>query len=381
MSNGLRLQRVPTAIRETTGGTNPQTAVEDLSEQTRRLCDLTQSAPTPPPSTITPGLPPPEAAPCVPGACSRQDELARLAEELETRNEQMQILLTEFSILKTEQDASAARLDALEKAYRAVLAELQDVRAGGAEPAVRGVPGEAPPAAGETAEHLVLHVEADPRLRGVVETAAARVRAYCCDPPNAFGLSVPGRSLLVVNLLAEGDPLSLIFNASVWGFPHPTALAYLANEGHGAVLGVVEFCPPNMEAEQCVARVLARPTRPRRVLIVSEDFPTTTPIHEWLTLRGCAVSAALDYRDALTVMPVFKPDLMLVDLALPNGGALRLSAHLRTMPATSNLPLMFLCSKRLPPEEFRGQGVATVEKFTLSTSDLARAIESEFAAR
>lgn len=395
MSTGLRLQGVPAPARDAHAvGIGSETTraptADQVSEQTRRICDLVSASKADDADRIGGALPQEERSPCAPGTCNRQDDLNRLAEELETRNEQMQILYTEFSILKTEQDATAARLAALEEDYQATLAELQELRAAGVPgggPAHGGVSTRAAPTPAvpapavkeEETENLIICVEDDPAVREVLAGAAAAVRAHCSDPPDALGLSVPGRSLLAVNLLAEGDPLAVIFNSSVWGFKRPVALAYLGNGGHGAVLGMVEFCPPKMDPEQCVARVLGRPTKPRRVLIVSEDFQTTTPIHEWLTKRGCAVSAALDCADALTVVPVFKPDLMLVDLALPNGEALRLSAHVRNLRSTAKLPLVFLCSRPLEANEFRALGIKAVEKFTLAADDLRRAIEQELA--
>ena len=60
------------------------------------------------------------------------------------------------------------------------------------------------------------------------------------------------------------------------------------------------------------------------VLLVEGDAAFGTPLAEYARARGCAVEVASTGRQANRMMKALSPDLMLIDLALPDGNALNL---------------------------------------------------------
>jgi CheY-like chemotaxis protein len=70
-----------------------------------------------------------------------------------------------------------------------------------------------------------------------------------------------------------------------------------------------------------------------RVLIVDDDANTAATLAALLQLQGFAVQTAADGPRALEAVPTFRPDVVLLDLALPRMHGYEVARRLRTDPA------------------------------------------------
>ena len=81
----------------------------------------------------------------------------------------------------------------------------------------------------------------------------------------------------------------------------------------------------------------------RRVLIVDDDFEVLTALYEIVTSLGYDVRTAAGGAHALAALPVFQPDVVLLDLAMPAMSGTEVLARIhRDRP---NLPVIVVAAK------------------------------------
>jgi signal transduction histidine kinase/DNA-binding response OmpR family regulator len=125
----------------------------------------------------------------------------------------------------------------------------------------------------------------------------------------------------------------------------------------GALLGADEFIVKPVEkatllasVERCLNR---RPQlgRARPILVVEDDTPTREFIVELLSKRGYAVGTAADGTTARAQVKASVPELVILDLILPDVSGFQLLAEWRADSRTTDLPVFVLTSKELTPKE------------------------------
>lgn len=87
-------------------------------------------------------------------------------------------------------------------------------------------------------------------------------------------------------------------------------------------------------------------TEPLRVLIVDDDRTQVMFCDSVLRRRGITTQVATSSREALTLVPSFRPDLILVDLYMPDIDGMALTARIRAMPGTLLLPIVFISGEQ-----------------------------------
>ncbi len=87
-------------------------------------------------------------------------------------------------------------------------------------------------------------------------------------------------------------------------------------------------------------------TDPLRVLIVDDDRTQVMFCDSVLRRRGIATLVAASSREALSLVPTFKPDLILIDLYMPDIDGMALTARIREMPGTLLLPIVFISGEQ-----------------------------------
>jgi CheY-like chemotaxis protein len=142
---------------------------------------------------------------------------------------------------------------------------------------------------------------------------------------------------------------------------------------------MVRFFPPPFDVDACVRRLLSGPSRPQRLLVVGEAFETMNALKDSLAEVQCGISMAFDTRQALDLLPMLKPDLVLVDMNMPRGEALRLAIRLHPTHAGSRPPLGFFWTDAIPPDEFREHAHKAIRDLALSPKDLVRALTRNLA--
>ncbi|MBI1817667.1 MAG: response regulator [Deltaproteobacteria bacterium] len=226
----------------------------------------------------------------------------------------------------------------------------------------------------------ILHVEDQPPLQDVVRAVVEKFNyarySVVREPLNGTS---GGRRLLAINLLAQSaDPLATLANSTAWGIENPWALAYCADGARGLILGMVDFFPPPFEPNLCVTRLLERPSASQRLLVVSDALDLTTELRSILTRLGCATSVAFDGKQALGLVPMVRPDVILVDLNLPKGDAFRVISRVRADPANVAVTFALMWQSTLNLVEFRQQVMRAAREFPFSGDDLRRAVGREF---
>lgn len=223
----------------------------------------------------------------------------------------------------------------------------------------------------------IIMVEAQPPLEKALRGAAEKWGGNCCLPADVLAAPPAGRRLLAVNLAhASTDPLAIIAASPQLGIDPPVAFTYCADGEHGVVLGLFDCFPPPFDVPQCCERILRRPDQPQRVLIVSGNVEVTNALREPLTAGKRAASMAFDARQALDLVAMIRPQLVLIDLGMPNGGGLRLACRFRSNSQTTNLALAFFWTAPIDPTEFRQHAQRAILDLPFSPGTLARAISA-----
>jgi DNA-binding response OmpR family regulator len=77
-----------------------------------------------------------------------------------------------------------------------------------------------------------------------------------------------------------------------------------------------------------------------RVLVVDDDAVVAGAVRDALVDFGYAVKVALGGREALTLVPAFEPDVVLLDVSMPEMSGLEVLEHLRHDHAEVSVVMM-----------------------------------------
>lgn len=97
-------------------------------------------------------------------------------------------------------------------------------------------------------------------------------------------------------------------------------------------------------------------TESLRVLVVDDDRDTLDNMADLLSLHGHEVELAGGGKEALVRGPPFRPDICLIDLAMPDLDGLSLARQLRQKPDFVDTP--FFCISAYSDESHRNQAAA-----------------------
>src|SRR5579862_3971974 len=124
----------------------------------------------------------------------------------------------------------------------------------------------------------------------------------------------------------------------------------------GALLGADEYIVKPVDKATllgAVTRCLSRPgvASGRSILVIEDDEPTREFIAELLSKNGFAVRTAADGGQAQSQVEAAMPELVILDLILPDVSGFQLLAEWRRDPRSANLPVFVLTSKDLTSHE------------------------------
>ncbi|HWZ97343.1 MAG TPA: response regulator [Candidatus Dormibacteraeota bacterium] len=134
-------------------------------------------------------------------------------------------------------------------------------------------------------------------------------------------------------------------------------VSILDQPGMGTLLGADEYLVKPVEKSSLLAalarRINAKPAsgRVKPVLVIEDDAPTREFITEMLTAQGHAVVTASDGAQARAQVNLHLPELVILDLGLPDISGLELIAEWRSHPRTVDLPVFVLTSMDLSKED------------------------------
>ena len=78
------------------------------------------------------------------------------------------------------------------------------------------------------------------------------------------------------------------------------------------------------------------------ILVVDDDVDVSTTIKKSLNRAGYQVTCAATSPEALQILTSQRPDLVLLDIAMPGIDGIELCQQLRANPVTARLPILFL---------------------------------------
>jgi PAS domain S-box-containing protein len=125
----------------------------------------------------------------------------------------------------------------------------------------------------------------------------------------------------------------------------------------GALLGADEYIVKPVEKATLLAAVerclnlRGQMGRTRPILVVDDDAPTREFIAEMLSKHGYIVTTAADGFEARAQVAASLPELVILDLIMPNLSGLQLLAEWRGDSRTADLPVFVLTSKDLTAAE------------------------------
>lgn len=125
----------------------------------------------------------------------------------------------------------------------------------------------------------------------------------------------------------------------------------------GALLGADEYVVKPVEKATLLAAVerclnqRGRVGMRRPILVVEDDTPTREFIAELLSKNGYSVGTAVDGAEARAQVAASVPELVILDLILPEVSGFQLLAEWRINSRTADLPIFVLTSKDLTIEE------------------------------
>jgi CheY-like chemotaxis protein len=136
----------------------------------------------------------------------------------------------------------------------------------------------------------------------------------------------------------------------------PVVMMTIVNEKEmGYVLGAAEYLSKPIDRDRLAAllrkyRVVGRAAQ---VLLVEDDEPTRQVIHRALARQGWTVVEAENGRVGLGRVAQHAPQLILLDLLMPEMDGFEFLTELRKNEAWQPIPVVVLTSKDLTPEERR----------------------------
>jgi CheY-like chemotaxis protein len=91
----------------------------------------------------------------------------------------------------------------------------------------------------------------------------------------------------------------------------------------------------------------------KRILVVDDNYVNLKLASELMECEGYVVDRAPNAEAALDSIREHKPDLVLMDLALPGMDGLELTRHLRSQEATRRIPIVALTAFAMKRDEDR----------------------------
>jgi PAS domain S-box-containing protein len=172
----------------------------------------------------------------------------------------------------------------------------------------------------------------------------------------------------VLSMLKD-DPATARIPVLVW-----TAL----DDGKdAAMLGAADVLTKPFEPQQLRAAIARLLPPGGGVLVVDDEAAVRRLVFETLSEDGFELREAADGAEALEAIRAWKPDLIVLDLMMPNMDGFGVLDRLQGDPATRLLPVIVLTARRLSTDErdlLQRRAVALVEKSRYSPTELRRVV-------
>lgn len=135
--------------------------------------------------------------------------------------------------------------------------------------------------------------------------------------------------------------------------PIPVVIISIVEEQqHGYALGAVNYLLKPVDRDQLLAAMQPYLQRdPSQVMVVEDDETTRGMMQTMLGKLGCEVLLAENGLAALELLALHRPDLLLLDLMMPELDGLELARRMREHPEWRHIPVIVLTAKDLTAPE------------------------------
>jgi len=130
--------------------------------------------------------------------------------------------------------------------------------------------------------------------------------------------------------------------------------------GNGSVIPLLDVAElarsPREISLRAAAAARAQNIRRSRVLVVDDSMSVRRAVAALLEDQGYDVTMARDGLEAIKLMEVARPDVLLTDLEMPNMNGLELAQHVRSRAELAGLPVIMITSRSM--DKHRRQAMA-----------------------
>lgn len=227
---------------------------------------------------------------------------------------------------------------------------------------------------------VVLVVEDDDRAADLIRIQLEAlpchvVRAKTAE--EAFGLLQEiTPDLITVDILLPGmdgwEFLVRLRSAGTLSHIPVVVLSIMADSDRGLSLGASEILQKPVTAPDITATLQRlglfrpEPEGPRTLVLVADDDPQAVDIvSTYLESARCEILRANNGRDAVAMVREFSPDLIVLDLMMPEMDGFEVVENLKGDPNTGMIPIVILTAKTLTPvdrEQLNGHVLKILEK-------------------
>lgn len=103
---------------------------------------------------------------------------------------------------------------------------------------------------------------------------------------------------------------------------------------------------------------------PSKILVVDDQPINIKLLQRKLERQGMEVQVAYNGRECLEVVNADPPDLILLDVMMPEVDGIETCAHLKSNPKTETIPVLFITAKTSKEGKLEGLGVGAVDYIT-----------------
>ncbi len=208
------------------------------------------------------------------------------------------------------------------------------------------------------------------RVVGLQDSGRAVARARELRPAAiTLDIRMPGKNGWQVLLELKQDPETQDI---------PVIILYIVDEKRlGFSLGAAEYIVKPVDKKLLLRKLdtVASSTRIKRVLVVETEAQVVEAIRQALEETGCQVTVARDNRQALEAVQKAVPDLIVMDLIMPDGNGTDLLAYLKGKEGMRHIPLVLITERQFSEaelDELDGRVETILNRKLLSMDDLLR---------
>jgi len=129
-------------------------------------------------------------------------------------------------------------------------------------------------------------------------------------------------------------------------------VSIVANEQAGKILGAVDVVEKPLVREDLLAAMNRNLMGGKsKILVVDDDPDSVRIVTSCLAEEGFQTETAANGREALEVLQRFTPDLIFLDLVMPEMDGVSFLDHIRADPRHSHLPVVIITARQLSASE------------------------------